>query len=252
METLFPSRTLTRDDAEVFLTDLANRMSGRIQLSADGHRIYEGTVGPSFANNVDWAQIQKHYAGGEPGEYSPPVCIGTKRRPLKGDPDPDPDLDQLRRAAEPHDADGDAALHLTDQWIQSHGREPGALGLSALHALQLRAAPQRLEGALPPDASDGGWGDGSHLELGRDRGGCWTRRALGVLGAAVNALPHAGVGLFVHMGGFALGAHLRYLKAHNRKLAPNKEPCCKDLGFKLTHYRQASASAGAWRLRYDR
>lgn len=80
----------TMDDAEVFLTDLANRMTGRIQLSTDGHRIYEGTVGPSFANNVDWAQIQKHYATApELGKYSPPVCTGTKRRVLKGDPDPD-------------------------------------------------------------------------------------------------------------------------------------------------------------------
>jgi len=80
----------TMDDAEVFLTDLANRMSGRIQLSTDGHRIYEGTVGPSFANSVDWAQIQKHYAASpEQGKYSPPVCTGTKRRVLKGDPDPD-------------------------------------------------------------------------------------------------------------------------------------------------------------------
>jgi IS1 family transposase len=79
----------TMDDAEVFLTDLASRMTSRIQLSTDGHRIYEGTVGPSFAHNVDWAQIQKHYASGEPGKYSPPVCIGTKRRVLKGDPDPD-------------------------------------------------------------------------------------------------------------------------------------------------------------------
>lgn len=77
------------DDAEVFLTDLASRVSGRIQLSTDGHRIYEGTVGPSFANNVDWAQIQKHYAAGEQGKYSPPVCTGTKRRVLRGNPDPD-------------------------------------------------------------------------------------------------------------------------------------------------------------------
>jgi IS1 family transposase len=79
----------TMDDAEVFLTDLASRVSGRIQLSTDGHRIYEGTVGPSFANNVDWAQIQKHYAAGEQGKYSPPVCTGTKRRVLRGNPDPD-------------------------------------------------------------------------------------------------------------------------------------------------------------------
>jgi IS1 family transposase len=79
----------TADDAEVFLTDLASRVSGRIQLSTDGHRIYEGTVGPSFANEVDWAQIQKTFAGGEAGKYSPPACIGTKRRVLKGEPDPD-------------------------------------------------------------------------------------------------------------------------------------------------------------------
>jgi IS1 family transposase len=62
----------TSDDAEVFLTDLASRMSDRIQLSTDGHRMY------------------KTYAsGGEPGKYSPAVCTGTKRLTRKGDPDPD-------------------------------------------------------------------------------------------------------------------------------------------------------------------
>jgi len=81
----------TSDDAEVFLTDLASRMAGRIQLSTDGHRIYEATVGPSFRQDVDWAQIQKIYANeaGQKGKYSPAVCTGTKRRVLKGDPDPD-------------------------------------------------------------------------------------------------------------------------------------------------------------------
>jgi IS1 family transposase len=79
----------TSDDAEYFLTDLASRLEGRVQLSTDGHRIYEGTVGPAFRQNVDWAQIQKQFSGGEDGKYSPPVCIGTKRRVVKGDPDPD-------------------------------------------------------------------------------------------------------------------------------------------------------------------
>jgi IS1 family transposase len=80
----------TADDAEVFLSDLASRMAGRIQLSTDGHRMYESTVGLAFGHEVDWAQIQKKYASPhEPGKYSPPVCIGTKKRPLKGDPDPD-------------------------------------------------------------------------------------------------------------------------------------------------------------------
>jgi IS1 family transposase len=80
----------TSADAEVFLGDLASRMTGRIQLSTDGHSMYEGTVGPSFGHEVDWAQIQKKYASaGEPGKYSPAICTGIKIRPLKGDPDPD-------------------------------------------------------------------------------------------------------------------------------------------------------------------
>src|SRR5882757_160223 len=82
----------TADDADVFLTDLASRMSGRIQLSTDGHRIYEGTVSQAFGQDVDWAQIQKTYTSdpaAKGGKYSPGICTGTKRIPLKGDPDPD-------------------------------------------------------------------------------------------------------------------------------------------------------------------
>lgn len=82
----------TADDADVFLRDLAGRMANRIQLSTDGHRMYEATVGPAFRQQVDWAAIQKTYRSPEPSDqrkYSPPVCTGTKVRVLKGDPDPD-------------------------------------------------------------------------------------------------------------------------------------------------------------------
>jgi IS1 family transposase len=80
----------TKYDAEVFLGDLASRMANRIQLSTDGHAIYESTVGPAFNHDVDWAQIQRTYASSaEPGKYSPAVCTGTKRRVVKGDPDVD-------------------------------------------------------------------------------------------------------------------------------------------------------------------
>lgn len=82
----------TADDAYVFLCDLAWRMAERIQLSTDGFRGYESTVGPAFKQDVDWAQIQKLYRtnpqGGET-KYSPAICTGTKVRVLKGDPDPD-------------------------------------------------------------------------------------------------------------------------------------------------------------------
>ncbi|HET8954760.1 MAG TPA: IS1 family transposase [Solirubrobacterales bacterium] len=81
----------TKYDAAIFLEDLASRMAGRVQLSTDGHPMYESSVYQAFRNDVDWAVIQKNYASdpSQGGKYSPPVCTGTKRRVLKGDPDPD-------------------------------------------------------------------------------------------------------------------------------------------------------------------
>src|SRR6187399_1800256 len=52
----------TSDDATYFLEDLASRMAGRIQLSTDGHVMYESSVRQAFGVDVDWAQIQKTYA----------------------------------------------------------------------------------------------------------------------------------------------------------------------------------------------
>jgi IS1 family transposase len=80
----------TKDDAEVFLTDLASRLANRIQLSTDAHSIYESTVGPSFGHQVDWAQIKKDYASdpSDQRKYSPAICTGARVRVLKGDPDP--------------------------------------------------------------------------------------------------------------------------------------------------------------------
>ena len=47
-------------------------------------------MGLTFGQEIDWAQLQKIYAG-DRGEvrYSPPVCTGTKVRALNGDPDPE-------------------------------------------------------------------------------------------------------------------------------------------------------------------
>lgn len=81
----------TADDADVFLRDLAGRMANRIQLSTDGHSMYESTVGPAFNQKVDWAQIIKSYTSvpTDQPKYSPPKQTGTKVRVLKGDPDLD-------------------------------------------------------------------------------------------------------------------------------------------------------------------
>jgi IS1 family transposase len=79
-----------RDDAAAFLSDLKARLSGRIQLTTDGHAAYESSVGLVFRNDVDWAQIVKDYAAPREGEarYSPSVCVGAKTRVKKGNPDP--------------------------------------------------------------------------------------------------------------------------------------------------------------------
>ncbi len=79
------------DDCWTFMEDLKGRLSGRIQLSTDGHATYRGTVGLVFnPGEVDWAQLIKHYQSQHLGQgrYSPPVCTGTTKKVRLGDPDP--------------------------------------------------------------------------------------------------------------------------------------------------------------------
>jgi len=79
-----------RDDATAFLSDLKERLSGRIQLTTDGHAAYESSVGLVFRNDIDWAQLIKDYASPRESEarYSPTVCVGSQTRVKKGNPDP--------------------------------------------------------------------------------------------------------------------------------------------------------------------
>ncbi len=78
------------DDCWTFMEDLKGRLSGRIQLSTDGHATYRGTVGLIFGGDIDWAQQVKEYRTEHLGErrYSPPVCTGTRTKVRLGNPDP--------------------------------------------------------------------------------------------------------------------------------------------------------------------
>jgi IS1 family transposase len=80
----------TVEDGHCFLADLKNRLANRVQLTSDGYAPYISAVGLTFGGDVDWAQLQKIYAmeRGPEARYSPPVCVGTKTRTLKGEPDP--------------------------------------------------------------------------------------------------------------------------------------------------------------------
>ena len=73
------------------LTDLAERVANRIQLTSDGWRTYKDAVSDAFLDEIDYAQLVKIY--GESPEakqekrYSPAECIGCERHAVIGDPD---------------------------------------------------------------------------------------------------------------------------------------------------------------------
>jgi IS1 family transposase len=74
-----------------FVTDLSERLAGRIQLTTDGLSVYVNAVEENFGADVDYAMLVKHY--GEPDNqgperrYSPTPFIGAEIRPVTGDPD---------------------------------------------------------------------------------------------------------------------------------------------------------------------
>ena len=72
------------------MTDLSERVSGRIQLTTDGHGAYPNAVGLAFRHNIDFAQLIKQYASPREGQarYSPAVCTGARVRVDRGNPDP--------------------------------------------------------------------------------------------------------------------------------------------------------------------
>jgi IS1 family transposase len=78
-------------DCWQFIQGIKDRVSGRVQLSTDGHSSYRGTVGLVFGGDVDWATIAKQYRSQRvgPGRYSPPICTGIKKRTRIGNPDHD-------------------------------------------------------------------------------------------------------------------------------------------------------------------
>jgi IS1 family transposase len=89
---LVPTWYIGRRDlptAKIFMNDLANRLSSRVQLTTDGHKMYLEAVEDAFGGEIDFSQLIKIY--GTPPEaekrYSPAECIGTERHKIVGNPD---------------------------------------------------------------------------------------------------------------------------------------------------------------------
>jgi IS1 family transposase len=77
-------------DAYAFMSDLARRVNHRVQITTDGLSVYVPATRRAFKDRVDFAMLQKIYGEDRQAEkrYSPPVCIGTEREIIKGNPDP--------------------------------------------------------------------------------------------------------------------------------------------------------------------
>jgi IS1 family transposase len=76
--------------AQAFMQDVASRISYRIQLTTDGHRMYAEAVENAFGSEIDYAMLVKLYGASNDGEsrYSPATCIGCRTGVLSGNPDP--------------------------------------------------------------------------------------------------------------------------------------------------------------------
>jgi len=77
------------DCAKEFVLELKNKITSRIQISTDGHKMYLEAVENAFAGEIDFGQLVKLY-GTEPEtekRYSPAHCIGAEKHIIQGDPD---------------------------------------------------------------------------------------------------------------------------------------------------------------------
>lgn len=79
------------ETAYAFMCDVASRLANRVQLTTDGHKMYLAAVAGAFHYDVDYAMLVKHF-GTDPnaptGKYSPPICTGTEKTWIMGNPDP--------------------------------------------------------------------------------------------------------------------------------------------------------------------
>jgi len=75
--------------AREFFKDIKERLSNRVQLTTDGHRMYYEAVSSVFGDDIDYAMLVKYYGVDQDrfGHYSPPKCTSTLAKRVNGSPD---------------------------------------------------------------------------------------------------------------------------------------------------------------------
>lgn len=72
-----------------FVDDVAQRLTNRIQLTTDGHKVYLDAVENAFGCEVDYALLIKNYESTqEETRYSPAKCVSCESKVITGNPDP--------------------------------------------------------------------------------------------------------------------------------------------------------------------
>lgn len=79
----------TKYHATLFMSDIAQRLTNRVQISADALRSYIDAVETAFGSEVDFGQSVKFYEAEPigPGRYSPPKVVRAERHVVAGNPD---------------------------------------------------------------------------------------------------------------------------------------------------------------------
>jgi IS1 family transposase len=74
---------------EVFMHDLAVRLTHKVQLTTDGHKAYLEAVESAFGGSIDYAMLIKLFGTPTEGDvrYSPSVCTGTRTQVITGEPE---------------------------------------------------------------------------------------------------------------------------------------------------------------------
>jgi IS1 family transposase len=80
----------TLDTTISFIDELKKRISTRFQLSTDSFSAYAYAVESVFEENIDYAQLHKHYGDSPEGQkrYSPANIIRISRKLILGEPNP--------------------------------------------------------------------------------------------------------------------------------------------------------------------